>query len=100
MLEELCEINKPLWGMLLSSSAFIRGERMLINCPNPALSSFLKAGNNSRDLRLAIYNVTGQKYKLALYKQSAEGSETQTRDSLESLINKVSGTDIKLTIEG
>lgn len=100
VLEELCEINKPLWGMLLSSSAFIRGERMLINCPNPALSSFLKAGNNSRDLRLAIYNVTGQKYKLALYKQSAEGSETQTRDSLESLINKVSGTDIKLTIEG
>ncbi|MCQ2463737.1 MAG: hypothetical protein MJ177_10135 [Clostridia bacterium] len=98
VLTELGEINRPLWGILADSTAFIRESenKILINSKNPALPSFIKKDNNAADLRTAIMNVTGSLFKLSIFKRSE--NTVKKKDSLDELIKKVSETDTKLTV--
>ena len=87
VLEKLNETDKPLTGILNSSSAYIRNDFILIKCDNPIFSQFIRQPSHATAIKKAIYDVCGRKYRLGIYK-SVETSE-QSKDPLAELINKI-----------
>ena len=83
VLSVLSEIDKPIAGILSGSSAFFRGEFVLIQSENPLLGSFIRQGSHSSAVKEAVLRVTGHKYRLGLYsggeKESAEEKSRPAR---------------------
>lgn len=102
VLAELMKINAPLWGVLHDSEAYINGDFVLISSTNPTVNSFIRGAGNSRDVKQAIFRVTGKKYRLALSAPKGEGAQTakqQRRDPLEDLISQAKSMDINVDIK-
>ena len=87
MLKKLDVTDKPLLGILGNSSAYMRGEFMLIKCDNPIFSQFIRQGNHANAIKAAIYEVTGKKFRLGIYK--GEESEANKNDPLADLVSKI-----------
>jgi len=81
--------DKPLTGILGTSSAYVRGDFILIKCDNPVFSQFIRQNNHSIAIRKAIFDVTGRKYRLGIYKSGE--NENKKNDPLADLINKING---------
>ena len=81
--------DKPLTGILYSSSAYIRGDFILIKCDNPVFSQFIRQSNHSMAIRKAVFDVTGRKYRLGIYKSS--DTQSNNKDPLADLIKKING---------
>lgn len=75
-----------LFGVISSATGYIRGEHFLIDSSNPTVRQFIKIPTHSKAIKSALYEVTGQKYKLGLFKKKPQ--ETQKRDLLDDLINQ------------
>lgn len=90
-MDRLHSTDIPLFGVLSGSKAYTRGDFFLVDSPNPTIKDFLQISTHAKSIRLALYEVTGIKYKLGLMKHKAEQT-TQKRDPLEDLINQVSGS--------
>ena len=87
VLQKLDITDKPLIGILGNSSAYIRGEFLLIKCDNPIFSQFIRQGNHANAIKTAIFEVTGKKYRLGIYK--GEETAAKTNDPLADLVNKI-----------
>ena len=87
VLKKLDVTDKPLLGILGNSSAYMRGEFMLIKCDNPIFSQFIRQGNHANAIKTAIYEVTGKKFRLGIYK--GEESEAKKNDPLADLVSKI-----------
>jgi len=68
VLEQLRECNPPLAGILEGSTAFTRGDFVLIKCDNPVLGAFIKQTIHANSLKETIYLVTDRRARLGLYK--------------------------------
>ena len=79
--------DKPLTGILGMSSAYLRGDFILIKCDNPVFSQFIRQANHSTAIKKAIFDVTGKKYRLGIYKSNEP--ERNIKDPLADLINKI-----------
>ncbi len=100
VLSELSKTDKPLVGILNGSSAFIRnGNRLLIKSPNPVLSAFLKKDNHVAMINQAVIQVTGQKYRLGVYRAPDSGAAAPKKDPLEDLIKKIDETDVPFSVK-
>lgn len=103
VLSELTKINMPLWGVLHDSEAYISGDFVLIKSSNPTLSAFIRTGSNSRDVKQAVFRVTGKKYRLGLSAPKGDGNSTadskKARDPLEDLISQARTMDINVDIK-
>ena len=64
--------NAPLAGILAGSSAFRRGEHILIKSENPTLSMFISQGLHAQSLKSAIEQVTGEKPRLGVFRQEGD----------------------------
>lgn len=87
VMENINITDKPLTGILGSSSAYIRGDFLLIKCDNPVFSQFIRQSNHASAIKKAIFDVTGKKYRLGIYK--SDESKKATSDPLAELINKI-----------
>ncbi len=101
VLSELTQINQPLWGVLIGSTAFINGEFVLIKSENPTFASFIKVGTNGRDVKEAIYRVTGKKYRLGIYNPaSAQKKEnSKPKDPLQDLVKRAKDFGVRVDVE-
>lgn len=103
VLSELMKTNMPLWGVLVNSQAVIRGDFVLIKSDNPTLNSFIKTGRNAKDVKEAIFRVTGKKYRLGVYNPSqAENGDTPPKpkkDPLENLISTARNMGINVDVK-
>ncbi len=102
VLAELMKTNMPLWGVLHDSEAHISGDFVLIKSNNPTLNAFIRGAGNSRDVKQAIFRVTGKKYRLGLNSPKGEGTSSATqqrRDPLEDLISQARTMDINVDIK-
>lgn len=101
VLMELTSLNMPLWGVLQNSSAVIRGDRVLIISDNPTLSQFIRTGTNARDVKEAVWRVTGKKFRLGLANSSAAPQQEQKpkRDPLENLISSAQDMGINIQVD-
>lgn len=101
VLTELMQINPPLWGVLNNSTAFERGEFVLIRSDNPTVPAFIKTGTNGRDVKEAIFRTTGKKYRLGIYNPQAtqNNSDEKKRDPLEDLVQKARGLGVNVNVK-
>ncbi len=97
VIQEIRKNNMPLWGVLDNSSAYIHGDFVLVDCQYPTFSQLIRQGSNASDVKKAVYAVTGQKYRLGIYKRSEE-AQTQKKDPLDDLLNKMRQSEIKVEI--
>lgn len=92
-MEEIYKKDIALYGVLNGSTGYTRGEYFLIESKNNALRDFIKIPTHSKAIKSALYSLTGNHYKLGLFKHKTE--ESKKRDPLEDLILKAQGnTDI------
>ena len=87
MLEKLNISDKPLTGILGQSSAYIRGEFLLIKCDNPVFTQFIRQGNHANAIKTAVYEVTGKKLRIGIYK--SYNKKESLNDPLADLVNKI-----------
>lgn len=102
VLSELTQINQPLWGILIGSTAFISGEFVLIKSENPTFASFIKVGTNGRDVKEAIFRATGKRFRLGIYNPasaSQKKQEEKPKDPLEDLVQKAKNFGINVSVE-
>jgi DNA polymerase-3 subunit gamma/tau len=89
VLSELSQINMPMWGVLTGSTAFERGDFILIKSENDTVSSFIRSGTNARDVKEAIARVTGRKYRLGIYSNPVTQQKAEEKqDPLAGLLQK------------
>lgn len=94
-MEEIYKKDIALYGVLNGSAGYTRGEYFLIESKNNALRDFIKIPTHSKAIKNALYSITGNHYKLGLFKRKTE--ESKKRDPLEDLILKAQGnTDIDI----
>lgn len=96
-LDALHSEDLPLFGLLSGSKAYIRDEFFLIDSENASVRDFIKMPIHAKTIKKVLYDVTGVKYKLGLFKKP-EIKKAQKRDPLEDLINQAS-TTIKIDIQ-
>ena len=60
---------------------------MLIKCDNPIFSQFIRQGNHANAIKTAIFEVTGKKYRLGIYK--GEETAAKANDPLADLVSKI-----------
>ena len=87
-IDELKKQDITLFGILMGAKGYIMDDMFLIDSPNPTIRDFIQKNNSARTIRLALYNVTGQKYRLGIKNRPA--AETKKKDPLDDLINKAS----------
>ncbi len=80
--------DKPLTGILGVSSAYIRGDFILIKCDNPIFPQFIRLNNHAAAIKKAVFDVTGKKYRLGIYKSNE--AQSNNKDPLADLIKKIS----------
>lgn len=98
VLSVLAEIDKPLAGILSGSSAFFRGEFVLIQSENPLLGSFIRQGNHSSAVKEAVLRVTGRKYRLGLYSGVDKKAPKKKTDPLDDLMGRLSDAQVETEV--
>ena len=90
VLEALNISDKPLTGILGNSSAYVRNDLILINCDNPVFPQFIRQPNHASAIIKAVYDITGRKFRLGVYKSSLKSAEK--KDPLAELIGKINNS--------
>lgn len=88
VLEQLKKYDLPLLALLNSTSAFVsKGTHLVIRTENPLLFQFIASESHSVALRKAVYEVTGEKLKLAVKESNPQ--QQHTANPLEEMKRKV-----------
>lgn len=95
-MEIIYKTDIGIYGILNDATAYIRGEHFLFESSNPTLRQFIVMPTHKKAIKQAIFDVTGKRYKLGIFKNSEEKNEK--RDPLEDLISKAQG-NINVNIE-
>lgn len=98
VLKEIAAIDKPLIGILNRSTAFIRGEYLLISSENTTLGQFLKLGNHAAAIKEAARRVTGKNYRLGVLNRQAENKAVK-KDPLDGLMQKLKESEVDVTVD-
>ena len=88
VLETLKKYDIPLFGIMADSTAVIKNGRVIINSGNPTLFDFICSDTHSRELSRSIYEVLGQKMKIAVSTTEKAKEETSPLENLKNKINK------------
>lgn len=90
LMEIIHRTDIPLFSVLAGSRGYTRGEFFLIDSPNTTIKEFIKISTHSKAIKQALFELTGNHYKLGLFKKKAEDNHVK-RDPLEDLLSKARG---------
>lgn len=90
LMEIIHRTDIPLFSVLAGSKGYTRGEFFLIDSPNTTIKEFIKISTHSKAIKQALFDLTGNHYKLGLFKKKAEENHVK-RDPLEDLLSKARG---------
>jgi len=88
VLQELNSLDQPLVGFLKESTAYVRGEYLLIKALNPVFEQFISISSHYNALNEAVLRVKGKKYRLGIYKETQAPTQKQ-KDPLVDLAKKL-----------
>lgn len=95
-MEAIYKSDIALYGVLNGAKAYVRDEYFLLASNNSTLNQFIKIPTHSKAIKTALYDVTGQVYKLGILKKKADSGEK--KDPLEDLIAKAQG-NVNINVE-
>lgn len=90
LMEIIHRTDIPLFSVLAGSKGYTRGEFFLIDSPNTTIKEFIKISTHSKAIKQALFELTGNHYKLGLFKKKADENHVK-RDPLEDLLSKARG---------
>ena len=70
ILEDLAQADAPLCGVLNASSAIVRGGHVLVDAPNSLFPSLIRQQSHRKALVESIRKITGEPYKVGVFKKS------------------------------
>lgn len=99
VLAELKKLNGALYGAMIESHAYSKGDMMLIDCANEMFRSLLRTSVAAKEsLRDAILSVTGKKYNLGPYNPERHSAAPQKKDPLDGMLKKASALNVPVEL--
>lgn len=88
VMEKIKADSAILYAVLNNSKAYLKGNLLLIDAPNPTFAETIRGDSRHKDsIRNAAFKVTGERYNLGPYNRKTS-PKTQNNDPFEALINK------------
>ncbi len=98
-LNQLSKINRPLYPMLIGSSAFRAGNTVFIKAKNTAFPQMFAQKTHSDSIIEALMRATGEKLKPMIYNDGTSPSADEGVDPVDSFIAKLNKHKIDFFIE-
>lgn len=98
VVNEIRKTNMPLWGVLSDSSAYLKDDFVLVDCMYPTFSQLIRQGTNAADVKRAVMEITGKRYRLGIFKHTEKTPSQEAADPLSNLVDKMRKADIKVDI--
>lgn len=90
ILKNLASSDPPLCGVLNGSGAIVRGNHVLVDASNSMFSSLIRQQTHQKALVEAIRSITGQPYKVGIFKKSLK-EQPVSNDPMDEIL-KNAGT--------
>lgn len=98
LLRELSQTEPPLYVMLKDAKAFVGGNVVTIDSPNPMLKSLLLTDNIGAKLADEVERVLGRRHRLRIAKVERP-AEQGTPDALQDIIKKAESQEIEVHVK-
>ena len=98
-LNQLSKINRPLYPMLIGSSAFRAGNTIFIKAKNTAFSQMFTQKMHSDAIAEALMRATGEKLKPMIYNDGASPAADETAEPIDAFLSKLNKHNIDFIIE-
>ena len=98
-LNQLSKINRPLYPMLIGSSAFRAGNTVFIKAKNTAFSQMFTQKMHADAIAEALMRATGEKLKPMIYNDGSSPSADETAEPIDAFLSKLNKHNIDFMIE-
>lgn len=99
VLGELAVTSKPVYSSLKGSSCEVKGSLAVIKAKNTAFGMLVLQDVYASAVSDAIYKITGKRLKPTPFSEKPDDITDSDADPLELFIERVGGTDIKMTFK-
>ena len=96
VLAKLAALCPPLHGVLDDSTAYLSGNRVLVDAPNAMFPTLIKQDGNKEILRQAIQQQTGKRYNLGPYTRKGPSAPVHDGDPMQELAERFRQADIPI----
>ena len=98
-LNQLSKISRPLYPMLIGSTAYRAGNTVFIKAKNTAFPMMFSQKTHSDALTEALMRATGEKLKPMIYNDGSSPSADEDAEPIDSLLSKLNKHNIDFIIE-
>ena len=98
-LNQLSKINRPLYPMLIGSSAYRAGNTVFIKAKNTAFSQMFTQKMHADAIAEALMRATGEKLKPMIYNDGSSPSADETAEPIDAFLSKLNKHNIDFIIE-
>lgn len=98
-LNQLSKINRPLYPMLIGSSAYRAGNTVFIKAKNTAFPQMFTQKTHADSITEALMRATGEKLKPMIYNDGSSPQADENIDPVDTFINKLNKHKIDFFIE-
>lgn len=98
-LNQLSKINRPLYPMLIGSSAYRAGNTVFIKAKNTAFSQMFKQKMHADAIAEALMRATGEKLKPMIYNDGSSPVADETAEPIDAFLSKLNKFNIDFIIE-
>ena len=98
-LNQLSKINRPLYPMLIGSSAYRAGNTVFIKAKNTAFAQMFKQKENADAIAEALMRATGEKLKPMIYNDGSSPAADETAEPIDAFLTKLNKFNIDFIVE-
>ena len=98
-LNQLSKINRPLYPMLIGSTAFRAGNTVFIKAKNTAFPLMFSQKTHSESIAEALMRATGEKLKPMIYNDGSSPEAEEGIEPIDSFISKLNKHQIDYLVE-
>ena len=98
-LNQLSKINRPLYPMLIGSSAYRAGNTVFIKAKNTAFAQMFTQKMHADAIAEALMRATGEKLKPMIYNDGSSPAADETAEPIDAFLSKLNKYNIDFIIE-
>ena len=98
-LNQLSKINRPLYPMLIGSTAFRAGNTVFIKAKNTAFPQMFKQKTHAESITEALMRATGENLKPMIYNDGSSPIADETAEPVDAFLTKLNKHKINFLVE-
>ena len=98
-LNQLSKINRPLYPMLIGSSAYRAGNTIFIKAKNTAFGQMFTQKMHADAIAEALMRATGEKLKPMIYNDGSSPAADETAEPIDAFLSKLNKHNIDFIVE-